>query len=147
MFQTRFLNHLDVPHSYIETCPYFRAKCTPLNAKPGMPLMVTRLDNLNKRNAGLPNSIRLVEFAELWHRLKSQGFEAINTRTLQGFVEKNNVIPERSVYLIQTGNHDAEYFDKIFRDYWENWGWKIINGWVSEPNISETLLLENYELE
>lgn len=147
LFQTNLLNTLDFPHSYIETCPYLRAKWNPLNAKPGTIVMVIRFDNLNKGVADLPNSISLVEFAELMNQLRSQGFEAINTRELQLFLEKNEPIPERSVYLIQTGNHNAEYFDKNFRDYWERWSWKIINGWVSEPDMPETLLLENIELE
>lgn len=147
LYQTNLLNSLDVPHSYMEICPYLRARWNPLNAKPGTIVMAIRFDNLNKGLADLPNSISLVEFAELMSQLRSQGFDAINTRELQQFLEKNEPIPERSVYIIQTGNHDAEYFDKNFRDFWENWGWKIINGWVSEPDMPEDLLIENIELE
>jgi hypothetical protein len=148
IFQTSLLNPLDVPHTYIEeACRYFRNRWNPLNAKPGTVVMVILFNEINRGAADLPNSISLVEFAELMNQLKSQGFEAVNTEELQGFVERNEVIPERSVYLIQTGNHEAEYFNKFFRDYWENWKWTIINGWVSEPQISETLLIENIELE
>lgn len=147
-FQTSLLNLLDIPHTYIEeTCRYFRNRWNPLNATPGTIVMVIIFNDINKGTADLPNSISLIEFEELMNQLKSQGFEAVDTKELQGFLERNAIIPERSVYLIQTGNHDAEYFDKIFRDYWENWKWPIINGWVSDPEISETLLFENIELE
>lgn len=147
-FQTSLLNSLDIPHSYLsETCRSMRNKWNPLKAKPGTVVMVIRFDSINSGTADLPNSITLVEFGELMNQLKSQGFEAIRTKDLLGFLEQNEVIPERSIYLIQTGNHDAEYYDKIFQGYWHKWGWKITNAWISEPNISETLLLENIELE
>jgi hypothetical protein len=146
-FQTPYLNPLDTPHTYIqEYCRYLRNKWNPSNAAPGTVVMAIRFQNINRGTAELPNSIPLIEFFGLMDQLHSQGFEAITTKDLQGFLERNLPIPERSVYLIQDGNHDAEYFDITFRDYWENWGWEVINGWVSNPETPAELIAENIEL-
>ena len=147
-FQTSLLNPLDIPRTYIdETCRYLRNKWNPLNATPGTVVMAIRFQNINRGTAEIPNSIPLIEFRDLMDQLKSQGFEAVNTEELQGFVERNEKIPERSVYLIQDGNQSTEYFYVIFGDYWENWGWTVINGWVSDPESSAELIQENIELE
>jgi hypothetical protein len=147
-FQTTLLNPLDIPHTYIEeTCRYLRNKWTPFNATPGTIVMVIRFQNINRGTAEIPNSITLNEVRELMSQLQSQGFEAINTEQLQGFVERNAVIPERSVYLIQDGNYDEEYFYNVFGDYWENWKWVVVNGWVSDFDPAEELIRENVEME
>jgi hypothetical protein len=147
-FQTTLLNPLDIPHPYIEeTCKYLRNKWNPMNATPGTIVMAIRFQNINRGTAEIPNSVRLIEVRDLMNQLQGQGFEAINTEQLQGFVERNAVIPERSVYLIQDGNHDEEYFYTVFGDYWENWKWPVINGWVSDPRNMEELIRENILLE
>lgn len=147
-FQSALLNPLDIPHTYVEeTCKYLRNKWNPLNATPGTVVMVIRFENINRGTADLPNSIPLIEVSDLMNQLKSQGFEAVSTKDLQAFVERNGYIPPRSVYLIQEGNHNEEYFNKIFRGYWKNWNWQIVNGWVSDPNTDALLIQENVELE
>lgn len=147
-FESNLLNPLDTPHTYIEeTCKYLRNKWNPINSPPGTVVMVIRFDNVNRGTADLPNSIPLIEVSDLMNQLQSQGFEAVSTKELQGFVERNSLIPPRSVYLIQTGNHGEEYFNNVFRGYWEQWGWQITNGWVSAPDLDPILVLENYEME
>lgn len=147
-FQTTLLNPLDIPHTYIEeTCRYLRNKWNPLNATIGTVVLVIRFQNINRGTAELPNSIPLNEVRGLMNQLKSQGFEAINTEQLQGFVERNAVIPQRSVYLIQDGNHDEEYFNTVFGDYWKNWKWSVVNGWVSDPDTPNELIDQNVSLE
>lgn len=147
IFQTSLLNPLDTPHTYQETCRYLRNKWNPLNAAPGTVVMAIRFRNVNRGTAELPNSIPLIEVQELMKQLKSQGFEAINTEQLQGFVERNAKIPERSVYLIQDGNHDEEYFYAVFGETWDAWKWTIVNGWVSAPETPAELIEENIALE
>lgn len=147
-FQTSYLNPLDIPHTYIEeTCRYLRNKWNPSNASPGTVVMAIRFQNINRGTADLPNSIPFIEFMGLMEQLKSQGFEAISTKDFQNFVERNLKIPERSVLLIQDGNHDEIYFNATFRDYWEGWGWPVINGWRSDPETSEELIDDNIFLE
>ena len=148
MFQTALLNPLDVPHTYIdETCRYLRNRWNPSNARPGTVVMAIRFKNINRGTAELPNSISLIKFLGLVYQLKGQGFEAISTEEFQAFAERNLHIPERSMLLIQDGNHDAEYFDITFREYWEDWGWRVVNGWVSDPETSAELIEENILLE
>ena len=147
-FQTSLLNPVDVPHTYIdETCRYLRNKWNPSNASPGTVVMAIRFQNINRGTADLPNSIPLIEFLDLMNQLKSQGFEAITTEDFQAFIERNLKIPERSVLLIQDGNYDAEFYDKTYRENWENWGWSVINGWVSDPELTDELIQENIFLE
>lgn len=147
-FQTGLLNPIDTPHTYIEgTCRYLRYKWNPLNAAPGTVVMVILFKNINRGTADLPDSISVVEFFGLMDQLEAQGFEAINSDQLQAFLERNVVIPSRSVLLIQDGNQTADYYDQNFRDYFEAWGWGVTNGWISEREIDATLLAENIALE
>jgi hypothetical protein len=148
MFQTDLLNPIDTPHTYVEeTCRYLRNKWNPLNAKPGTVVMVILFKNINRGTADLPDSISVIEFFALMDQLAAQGFEAINSDQLQAFLERNVVIPPRSVLLIQDGNHTADYYDQNFRDYFEVWGWGVTNGWVSERDMDAALLAENIALE
>lgn len=147
-YQTQLLNPLDTPHTYVEeTCRFLRNKWNPLNAEPGTVVMVILIRNINTGTAELPDSISVVEFVEVMKQLRAQGFEAINAKQLQAFLERNVYIPPRSVVLIQDGNHSAEYYERNFRDYFDLWGWSIINGWVSEVDIDAGLLEENRILE
>ena len=147
-YQTQLLNPIDTPHTYVgETCRYLRNKWNPLNAEPGTIVMVILIKNINTGTADLPESISVVEFMDVMTQLHAQGFEAINAKQLQAFLERNVYIPPRSVVLIQDGNQYAEYYDRNFRDYYDMWGWSVINGWVSEANIDDSLLAENRTLE
>lgn len=148
IFQTDLLNPVDTPHTYVEdTCRYLRNKWNPLNAAPGTVVMVILFKNINRGTADLPDSISVIEFFVLMDQLEAQGFEAISSDQLQAFLERNVMIPSRSVILIQDGNQTADYYDRNFREYFETWGWGITNGWVNERDIDETLLAENIALE
>lgn len=148
IYQSTYLNPLDTPHTYIkDTCRHLKNKWNSTNAKPDTVVMVILIKNINRGTAEIPDSISVGDFKRLVEQLHMQGFKAINTKELQAFLERNNFIPPRSVYLIQAGNHEGEYYENIFRDYYENWGWSITNGWVSETNLPETLVRENISLE
>lgn len=147
-FQTELLNPLDAPHTYIEeTCRYLRARWNPRSAAPGTVVMVILFKNINAGTTEQPGSIRILDFFELMNQLNAQGFKAINTEQLQAFMERNVAIPPRSVVLIQDGNQSEEYYNKNFRDYFEKWGWGIVNGWVSEQNPDPVLMEQNFSLE
>ena len=147
-FQTDLLNPLDIPHTYVEqTCRYLRNKWNPLNAQPGTVVMIILIKNINRGTAELPDSIRITDFYDLLDQLKAQGFEAINTEKLQAFLERNMPIPPRSVVLVQDGNHTEEYFDKNYRWHYEQWGWTVVNGFVSDPTIDPVLREGNFSLE
>jgi hypothetical protein len=147
-FQTSLLDPLDIPHTYIQdTCRYLRNKWNPLNAEPGTVVMVVMIDEIHKGTVEGAEGISVVEFVKVMEHLKAQGFEAINMKQFQVFVERNVMIPPRSVLLIQDGNRDTEYLERNFNEYRQNWGWTIINGWVSDPQTPEALLEENAALE
>lgn len=148
MFRSDLLNPLDVPHVYIEeTCRYLRNRWHPRSAQPGTVVMVILFKNINRGTAELPDSVWIKDFFDLMDQLKAQGFEAINSDQLQAFIERNVLIPPRSVLLIQDGNQTEEYFDKNFREYFEKWGWSVVNGWVSDRNVDPILLEGNNSLE
>ncbi len=147
-FQTELINPLDIPHTYIEpTCRSLRYKWSPFNSEPGTVVMIILFKNINRGTAELPDSITVVDFLILMNELEEQGFEAINTERLQAFLERNAPIPPRSVLLVQDGNQSADYFDKNFGEYFARLGWPVVNGWVSDPNVDETLRLENFNME
>jgi hypothetical protein len=147
-FHTSLLNPLDVPRTYVDdTCRYLRNKWNPSNAEAGTVVMIVLIKNIIPGTAELPNSVSVGEFTKLMEQFKEQGFEAINTKQLQSFMERNVTIPTRSVYLIQYGNHDEEYFERYYREYYENWGWPIVNGWVNDPNLTTPFVDGNVNLE
>jgi hypothetical protein len=87
------------------------------------------------------------EFTNIMTQLQTQGFEAINTKQFLAFMERNIYIPSRSVLLIQDGSYETRNFDKNFRSYWDKFGWPVVNGWVSQPDMPESIWIENAQLE
>jgi len=148
IFETSLLNPLDVPHAYTEeVCKYLRNKWNPLNAEPGTVVLAILINNINRGTADLPGSISVQEFKDLMEQLQAQGFEAINSKQLQAFVERNIKIPPRSVVLIQLGNQNVDFFEVLYQGYFEDYGWPVINAWVSDNQTEETLRQDNYLLE
>lgn len=137
IYQSPYLNPLDTPHTYIEdTCKYLHNKWNPLNAKPGTVVMIVMF-----------NEIVLNDFDRIMNQLYSQGFETIDTKHLLAFMERNVNIPLRSVFIIQNDNHSRAEFTRNYREYWDSWGWIVVNGWTSNPNTPESLWQENITLE
>jgi len=136
VFQSKRLNPLDTPHTYIQdSCLYLINRWNRLNAKPGTVVMIVMF-----------NEDILYNFDSIMNQLHAQGFKAINTQQFLTFMERNGKIPSRSVLIIQDNNHSANDF-KRYKDYWDLWKWPVVNGWVSEPDTPESLWLENIELE
>jgi hypothetical protein len=137
VFQASRLNPLDTPHTYIQDyCVYLMNKWNRLNAEPGTVVMIIML-----------NEDVQYDLDKIMEQLHTQGFRAINTQQFLAFMERNIKIPRRSVLIIQDNSHSANDYNKKFREYWDKWGWTIVNGWVSEPKASESLWRENIALE
>lgn len=137
VFESRFLNPLDTPHTYIQdSCVYLMNRWNRINAAPGTVVMIVTF-----------NEDILYNFTQIMTQLHDQGFKAITTQQLLTFMERNGRIPKRSVLLIQENSHPAEDFNKRFREYWDIWNWPIINGWVSDPGIPDIVWRENIGLE
>jgi hypothetical protein len=136
VFQTKYLNPVDTPHTYIQdSCMYLINRWNRLNAAPGTVVMIVMF-----------NEEILYDFSQIMTQLHDQGFKAITTQQFLTFMERNGKIPRRSVLLIQDNSHSANDF-KRFREYWEMWNWSVVNGWVSDPKTPESLWQENVELE
>ncbi|HJR81823.1 MAG TPA: polysaccharide deacetylase family protein [Anaerolineales bacterium] len=143
------LNALDTPHTYIEdTCQYLYNKWNTNNAAPGTVVMTIMFHSINKDSLEDPNDILATEFRQMMNDLKEQGFEAINATQLADFLDHNAKIPTRSVLLIADDRHYAEYFNEHFRPFRDQWGWPVVNGWISfEDGIRNVILPENIALE
>ena len=110
--------------------------------------MIVMFNNINRGDKpDSTDSITVVQFERLIENLKEQGFEAINTEQLADFLESNKKIPLRSVLLLQDGRRTAGNFEQNFRQYWEDWGWPVVNGWIIQTDTPESLWQENLALE
>jgi len=146
-FTANVLNPLDTPHTYVaDSCQYLQDKWNPNNAAPGTIVLVIMFHGINKDSSGLdPNDITVQDFKKLMNSLKELGFEAINATQLADFMDHNTAIPRRAVVLTYDDRHRAEAYEH-FRPYWEQWGWPVINGWISAFGGDDQFLGENVTL-
>ncbi|MEW6404128.1 MAG: polysaccharide deacetylase family protein [Chloroflexota bacterium] len=145
-FTTAALKPVDTPHTYIQdTCQYLHDKWDPNNAAPGTIAIVIMFHGINKGEADDTNDITVTDFKKLMESLKELGFEAINAAQLADFLDHNAKIPNRSVVLTYDDRHTAQAFEH-FRPYYEQWGWPVINGWISAFGGQDQYLAENVAL-
>lgn len=149
-YQTSALNPLDTPHTYItDTCQYLKAKWDPNNAAPGTVVMVIMFHSIEKgsETASNPMHVGSGDFKKLMKSLHDMGFQAINAVQLADFLDTNSKIPSRSVVLVQDDRHAAENYNDWFRPYWQQWGWPVVNAWISfDDSIRTRILQENMAL-
>lgn len=148
IYQSAYINPLNTPRTYIkDTCQYLRNKWNPLNAQPGTVVMPILIHGITKGPVEDSGGMNVIDFNRMMQHLYEQGFQAIDTQQFHAFMERNVKIPPRSVLIIQDDRHHIENFDKNFREYWDKWGWPVINGWQSQPDTPESLWEENISLE
>jgi peptidoglycan/xylan/chitin deacetylase (PgdA/CDA1 family) len=144
------LNPLDTPHTYItDTCQYLHDKWNSNNAAPGTVVMVVMLHGIKQSASDVTaNDITVGDFRQMMDDLKEQGFEAITATQMADFVDHNAKIPMRSVLIIQDDRKTAENFNDHFRPYYNQWGWPVVNAWISLEDSTRALRLqENITLE
>lgn len=142
------LNPLDTPHTYIQdSCAYLRARWDPANAAPGTVLMPIMFHSITKGNVTSADQISMAEFRKLMNDLHEMGFQAIDMQQAVDFLYNNAKIPQRSVLLIVDDRKYREYFDLTFKEYYDQWGWKVVNAWISHPNTLQQVWDENIALE
>ena len=73
-------------------------------------------------------------------------FQAITTLQLAGFLEHNFKIPERSVLLVTDDKHPALYFNMLFHQYWIDYGWPVVNAWISDNLTTADLWKQQEDL-
>jgi hypothetical protein len=147
-FTTNALNPLDTPHTYIQnSCQYLKDKWTSTNSVPGTIVMAVMFHTISKSPAVAANEISNQDYQKLMNDLHDLGFQAIYMKQLEGFLYSNAKIPQRSVILIQDDRHAAQNFTDHFLQFFQQWGWPVINGWISlDDSIGRTILPENVAL-
>jgi len=146
-FTASQLNALDTPHTYIQdSCQYLQDKWNSNNAAPGTVVMVIMFHGITQEQATKIHDISKQDFKQLMNDLHEQGFAAIDATQLADFLDHNAKIPQRSVVLIVDDRHQAESFNEHFRPYYEQWGWHVINGWISAFGGDDAFLQENVAL-
>lgn len=136
---------IDIPHTYVpDTCQYLHDKWNSNNAAPGTVVMVVMLHGIKRDAADVTaNDITVEDFNLMMNDIKEQGFEAINATQMADFIDHNAKIPARSVLLIQDDRRTGENFNQHFRPYFEQWGWPVINAWISWEDGPRALSLQD----
>jgi len=147
IFQTELLNPLDPPHPYIQdTCQYLHDKWSSANSAPGTVLMPIMFHSIGGETGG--DRISEPDFYTLMQALHDDGFQAVTTAQAASFLESNARIPPLSVMLIVDDRRARYYYDTLFRPYWDEYGWPLVNAWISlddsitAENLPDHILLE-----
>jgi hypothetical protein len=144
----KLLNPLDTPHTYIkDSCQALKAKWDPNNAVPGTVVMPIMFHSITKGAVTANDQISIADFRKMMNDLHEMGFQAIDMQQTADFLYNNAKIPQRSVLLIVDDRKYREYFDKTFKSFYEDWGWKVVNAWISHPDTNQQLWAENAALE
>jgi hypothetical protein len=145
-YQTSLLKVDDIPRTYItDSCQYLQNKWNPNNSAPGTLVMPIMFHGINKGEAS-GNDITVTEHKKLMGDLHDMGFQAITMQQMADFMYNNAKIPQRSVILIVDDRKYSAFFNDHFRPYYEEWGWPVINGWISGFGGEDAVLPENVQL-
>jgi hypothetical protein len=106
--------------------------------------MVVMLHGIKQDAADVTaNDITVEDFQQMMNDLKEQGFEAINATQMADFMDHNARIPARSVLLIQDDRRTGQNFNEHFRPYFNEWGWPVVNSWISAEDGPRALALQD----
>jgi hypothetical protein len=103
--------------------------------------------SITNKTVSSPDQISEYNFRQLMNALHEKGFQAITTTQLLDFMETNAKIPPRSVLLVVDDRRTAIYYDAWFRQYWEEWGWPVVNAWISTDLSTTDLWQQQVNLE
>jgi hypothetical protein len=149
-YQNNSLTPFGSPHTYFQDkCQYLLDKWSSANSTPGTVVMVIMFHSITGGNPSNPNQMSEYKLRTLMNKLHDEGFTAINTAQMADFMERNAKIPGRSVLLVVDDRHYAKYFDLFFRQYWTEYGWPVVNAWISldDPtgaqSLPDNIALEN----
>lgn len=109
--------------------------------------MVVMFHSITNDPATASNQINSKDQEQLMHDLHDMGFQAINMQQFADFMYHNAKIPQRSVLLIVDDRHFAAYFTDHFQPFYKQWGWPVVNAWISAFGGQDNVLAENVALE
>ena len=151
IFQTDLLNPRDYPHTYIkDTCELLKNRWTPGKAEPGTVVMTIMYHSIiegEDSDVVLDNQISSERQKQISLDLYNQGFTAIDMTQFINFMKYNDYIPDRSVLLIADDRHHEEYFADHFLPQYQEYGWKVVNAWISADGTTQDLWDENARVE
>jgi hypothetical protein len=146
-YQTSLLNPFDTPHTYLQdTCQFLHDKWSSANSTPGTIVMVIMFHKITNETITDPSQISEYNFRRLMSSLHRDGFQAITTLQLAGFLQHNAKIPERSILLVTDDKHPGAYFNVLFHQYWMDYGWPVVNAWISDDLTTSDLWKEQEDL-
>jgi hypothetical protein len=147
IYRSEFLKPLDIPRTYIaDNCIYLKNRWDPNKSTPGTIVMPIMFHGIAQETAAKDNDITLDNFKILMKSLKDLGFEAINMKQFVDFMYDNAKIPNRSVLLIVDDRHHQQYFDENFKPYFNDWGWPVIDSWISFKDNTQDLINDQRNL-
>ncbi len=150
-FQSDLLNKRDIPHTYIsDTCEFLKNRWSAGKAEPGtvvMVIMYHSIVNGDDSAVTLDNQISSEKQKQIISDLYNQGFEAIDMTQFINFMKTNELIPPRSVLLISDDRHFEEYFANYFLPAYQDYGWKVVNAWISADGTTQDLWDQNARIE
>lgn len=148
LFSSGLVSPANLPAAYEkDTCTYLKNKWDPNKSQPGTVVMPIMFHSITDGVVTSADQISVDTFAQLVHDLRQQGFEAISMQQFVDFTLQNAKIPARSVLLIVDDRKTSQYFETHFRSLYNDFGWVVINAWISFPETSQQLWDENAELE
>ncbi len=150
-FVAELLNPRDKPHTYVEdTCEFLKNRWSAGKAAPGTVVMVVMYHSIIKgeqSSVAYDNQVTAETHNQMMENFKAQGFEAIDMEQFVSFMYNNDYIPERSALIISDDRHHEGYWYDHFYPYFEKYGWKVVNGWISAPDTTQALWAENVKVE
>jgi hypothetical protein len=148
VYQTSLLNQLDTPHTYIqEPCQLLHDKWSSTNSAPGTVVMTIMFHSITRDAVTSSDQISEYYLRQLMNSLHDKGFQAITTTQLLEFMETNAKIPELSVLLVVDDRKQSVYYTTWFQEYWDEWGWPVVNAWISTDLSSADLWQQQVDLE
>lgn len=134
------LNPGVVPISYLDnTCNYLEARWGDNKSKPGTIVVPIMFHSIAKPGREITDSttISTAYFEYFMETAKEMGFSTITVEELAGFLEENQVIPEKSMILILDDRRPG--VTEMFMPYLEENDWTLTLAWPTTDNTSETL--------
>lgn len=151
IFVSELLNPLDVPHTYEkDVCTFLKNRWDAGKAAPGTAVMVVMYHSIVKgddSSVSFDNQVTAEKHNQFMEDLKAQGFETIDMTQFVNFMYNNDYIPERSALIISDDRHREGYWRDHFKPYYEKYGWRVVNGWISAPDTGADLWAENQKVE
>lgn len=143
-FQSALLNPADIPTAYVsDRCQEIHDRWKEGNAAPGTVVMPIMFHRITDGDITQPYQVTAESVQQLLSDLHQQDFHTITMEQLAGFLQHNAWIPQRSVMLIADDLHTEEYYRDHFVPVFREYGWTMVNAWISDETASKQVIPGN----